>query len=101
MKKALALLTAAATMLTQLGVFSKLPSLSVNAAAIVVEPQQADDATDYTLIYDVLSNGTAEITGFTGTLPADLVIPSQIDGIDVSRIGFGAFAPSDPVMSLS
>lgn len=96
MKKALALLTAAATMLTQLGVFSKLPSLSVNAAAIVVEPQQADDATDYTLIYDVLSNGTAEITGFTGTLPADLVIPSQIDGIDVSRIGFGAFAPSDP-----
>ncbi len=40
--------------------------------------------------YDVLSNGTIEITSFSGT-SANVYIPSSIDNKDVSSIGYGCF----------
>jgi len=40
--------------------------------------------------YTMLSNGTLEITGFTG-FQSDVTIPSEIDGMAVSAIGYSAF----------
>lgn len=53
-------------------------SFSVNAAS------------DYKLLYTVENDGTATITGYEGT-PIHLVIPSEIDGYSVSKIGMQAF----------
>ena len=43
--------------------------------------------------FDFTTSGTTSltITGFTGTAPNDLVIPSQIGGVPVTAIGPGAF----------
>ncbi len=40
--------------------------------------------------YEILYDGTAEITGYNGTA-SDLVIPSEIDGYKVTSIGYYAF----------
>ncbi|MBQ4609804.1 MAG: leucine-rich repeat domain-containing protein, partial [Clostridia bacterium] len=41
--------------------------------------------------YEV-ENGEAKVTGYTGTLTENLVIPAEIDGYTVMTIGEGAFA---------
>ncbi len=41
--------------------------------------------------YDVLADSTAKITGFVGEAAGDLVIPNEIDGYTVTRIGEEAF----------
>lgn len=45
---------------------------------------------DYKLLYTVENDGTATITGYEGT-PIHLVIPPEIDGYSVSKIGIQAF----------
>ena len=47
-----------------------------------------DEATVFR--YEVLEDGTAEITGYNGD-ESELVIPSEIDGYKVTEIGFYAF----------
>lgn len=46
---------------------------------------------EFKLTYEVLENGTASITGYTGKCVSDLVIPTVIDGFRVKGIGNGAF----------
>lgn len=43
-----------------------------------------------TFTYKVV-NGGARITGYTGTMPAELVIPEKLDGYPVTAIGIDAF----------
>jgi hypothetical protein len=45
--------------------------------------------------------GGVEITGYTGTVPANLVIPIQIGGQDVLAIGTGAFLDKDTITTLT
>ncbi|MBQ6888159.1 MAG: leucine-rich repeat protein [Lachnospiraceae bacterium] len=49
----------------------------------------------YELIYEINADGTATITGFTGTASGDLVIPNTIDGYKVTGIGGLAFHACD------
>lgn len=49
----------------------------------------AQTAQDYT--YEILENGTAQITGYVGE-DVDLEIPSALDGIPVTSIGGAAFS---------
>ena len=57
----------------------------------------ASKSGDFT--YKVLSDGTAEITNYSGT-EANLTIPSQLDGYTVTRIGSEAFCSSDDLVSV-
>ena len=49
--------------------------------------------------YTVLDDGTISITGYTGS-EANLVIPSEIDGMDVTKIGNSAFYQNATVESV-
>lgn len=53
---------------------------------------------DYT--YQVLADGTAEITGYTGSA-TELVIPSEMDGYRVTGIGDNAFFLSTSLKSVT
>ncbi|MCL1881962.1 MAG: peptidoglycan DD-metalloendopeptidase family protein [Oscillospiraceae bacterium] len=44
----------------------------------------------FSLTHEIINNG-AEITGFTGTPPQNLIIPNTIAGYPVTAIGVGAF----------
>ncbi|MFR9112500.1 MAG: leucine-rich repeat domain-containing protein [Acutalibacteraceae bacterium] len=50
--------------------------------------------------YRVLDDGTAEITGYTGSA-AELVIPSVIDGYTVTSIGYSAFYDCSTLVSVT
>ncbi len=50
--------------------------------------------------YSYLDDGTVEIIGYTGT-DTDLVIPSEIDGFTVTRIGDSAFAFNSSVSTVT
>ena len=49
-------------------------------------PAEAPAAEEVSFTWQALGDGTAELTGFTGT-PAVLDIPAEIDGLTVTRIG--------------
>ncbi|MBO4885101.1 MAG: leucine-rich repeat domain-containing protein, partial [Clostridia bacterium] len=58
-----------------------------------IEAMSEEEYGQYTLINDLeyeLDDGTYTITGYTGPL-SELTIPSEIDGIDVTRLGNWAF----------
>lgn len=59
----------------------------------MVEPEN-----DYE--YNILSDGTAEITGYTGG-DTNLIIPYEIDGYSVTSIGYGAFANNTAINSIT
>ena len=50
--------------------------------------------------YTVLSDGTAQITGYTGNA-SNLAIPSRIDGYTVTEIGYGAFSHCESLTSIT
>ena len=50
--------------------------------------------------YSVLDDGTAEITGYTGS-ETELAIPSEIDGYTVTSIGILAFPESEGLISIT
>ena len=56
-------------------------------------------ATDGDYTYQVLADGTAEITGYTGSA-TELVIPSEIDGYPVTSIGDYAFGDCTALTSI-
>ena len=58
------------------------------SAGTVISAKAAESFGDYK--YEVLDNGTVEITNYTGST-AELVIPSEIDGKTVTSIGKRAF----------
>ncbi len=49
--------------------------------------------------YEILSDGTAKITGYNGS-DKDLIVPSSIDGYVVSSIGYYAFSGNDILSSI-
>ena len=51
--------------------------------------------------YQLLENGTAEITGYQGEVDGDLIIPDSVDGHAVTRIGDSAFYGNDCTGSLT
>ena len=56
------------------------------AGTEIPEKKGEDDFT-----YDLLEDGTAEITGYQGEVDGDLIIPDSVDGYAVSSIGEFAF----------
>mgnify|MGYP003300528862 CR=1 FL=1 len=62
--------------------------LCTAALAAELPPRQEYVLGDYT--YTLTEDGTAEITGYTGTEP-EVVIPAEVDGHPVTAIGDGAF----------
>lgn len=64
-----------------------------SAQNVFATDSNAEDQIEF--YYDLLEDGTAEITGFEGTGEGDLVIPQTIDGYRVSRIGESAFSWCD------
>lgn len=51
--------------------------------------------------YEILEDGTAEITGYSGWGGNDLIIPSNIDGYIVSSIGVEAFSFKTTITSIT
>ena len=64
-----------------------------SAQNVFATDSNAEDQIEF--YYDLLENGTVEITGFEGTGEGVLVIPQTIDGYRVSRIGESAFSWCD------
>ncbi|MCC8072753.1 MAG: leucine-rich repeat protein, partial [Clostridiales bacterium] len=60
----------------------------------------SDTDTNSDFEYEVLDDGTAEITGYSGT-ETDITIPSTIDGYTVTSIGDYAFEFNDDLTSIT
>ena len=60
----------------------------LTGACLPITPAIAEEGQPF--IYQLLGDGTVEITGYTGS-GGDVVIPETIDGYTVSGIGDGAF----------
>jgi hypothetical protein len=54
---------------------------------------------NYAFSYNILSDGSAEVYGFTGTLPDALTVPAQVDGYSVTVLSLDL--SSAPVKSLT
>ena len=61
-------------------------------------PEPGEDESDYT--YNVLDDGTIEITGYNGS-EENIVIPAEIDGKKVTQIGSRAFADNTTFISVT
>lgn len=92
--KALAVLLSA---IMTFSVFSALP-ITANAAASDSESVGAYVSGDFE--YQILSDGTAEITRYTGS-ETDLVIPSEFNGCKVSGISCNSFADCSNLKSIT
>lgn len=92
--KALAVLLSA---IMTFSVFSALP-ITANAAASDSESVGAYVSGDFE--YQILSDGTAEITRYTGS-ETDLVIPSEVNGCKVSGISSNCFADCSNLKSIT
>ena len=66
-------------------------------ATYTVQIVEATGATDYTY---TVTNGQAQITGYTGA-GGDIVIPSSLDGVPVTSIGDNAFYSCTGITSIS
>ncbi len=79
-------------------VLSFVVALSMLSALVLVPlPSSAVASGDYT--YTVNDNGTATITGYTGS-EANLTIPEEIDGYTVTVIGGSAFYDSKTIQKV-
>lgn len=58
------------------------------------------DYTEGSFSYTVI-DGKATVTGFFGTVPADLTIPSELDGYPVTAVGDNAFLLSETLVSVT
>ena len=80
-----------------LAVFMVL-TLLISAVSLTSLNAFAETSEDFE--YRILENGTAEITGYNGTAE-DLVIPSKIDGYEVTSIGEQAFLVNKLITSIT
>ncbi len=71
-----------------------IAAVPVNIASFAASAETSGD-----FEYRVLSDNTAELTDYTGT-GGDVVIPANIDGYSIVRIGFSAFSFSNIVSVL-
>lgn len=81
--------------------FSVFAAVPVTAGAAEISVESSGESIvsgDYE--YIVLDDGTAEITGYTGT-DTELVIPSELDGYIVTSIGYGAFYGCESLTSIT
>ena len=60
----------------------------------------AEVRTDGDYTYEVLGDGTARITKFTGT-QAQVTIPEALSGVSVTEIGYKAFDNNDNIESVT
>lgn len=90
----------AAVLLSGIMAFSAMnvASVLVSAAEISSVSAAQSEASDFACT--VLDDGTAEITKYSGK-DAVVVIPSEIDGIKVTSIGYGAFNYNDTAESVT
>ena len=65
--------------------------------SLAVLPAAAETSGDYS--YQILDDGTVEITGYSGS-DTELVIPGEIEGLAVSSIDDGAFESCISVISV-
>lgn len=70
-------------------VLSLLAAVPVAASAAETSVESSGE-TSGDFKYEILEDGTAEITNYIGS-DTELVIPSEVDGYTVTRIGYGAF----------
>lgn len=75
-----------------------LPAFAAEVQGNAVGVQAETPATDF--VYTVLSDGTAEIAGYTGN-DTDINIPSTIDGRKVTSIGNSAFFKNSSLKSIT
>jgi len=68
------------------------PAPSASATPSVIPSESPSVPTDVSYVFDTNNDGTATITGFTGAISVNLVIPSQIEGKPVTVIGPDAFS---------
>lgn len=80
-----------------LAVFMVL-TLLISAVSLTSLNAFAETSEDFE--YRILENGTAEITGYNGTAE-DLVIPSKIDGYEVTSIGEQAFLVNNYIIRVT
>ena len=73
---------------------SLLLSLMLVVSTVTGMTVHADTSEDGVYEYSVLEDGTIEITDYYGS-ENDLMIPSEIDGYTVTRIGYDAFYNED------
>lgn len=71
-------------------VLSLLAAVPVAASAAETSVESSGE-TSGDFKYEILEDGTAEITNYIGS-DTELVIPSEVDGYTVTRIGYGAFS---------
>ena len=65
-------------------------ALLMLTSVFAIAPITASAGTNGDFEYEVLDDGTAEITDYSGSAE-ELVIPSKLDGYTVTSIGYGAF----------
>ncbi len=90
------ILSASLTLLMILGVFAVMP---FSTSAIEVETQGIG-FTSGDFEYELLDDGTASITGYSGSA-AELIIPSTLDGYTVTSIGIDAFCRCTELTSIT
>ena len=71
--------------------FSAFSALTFTASAAEVDSSNSVSAEFGDYEYQVLDDGTAEITGYIGN-DTELIIPSEINGYKVTSIGYSAFS---------
>ncbi len=84
--------------------FKKIMSLILSALMVIsiftIVPITASAETSGDWKYEILEDGTAEITKYNGAV-SELVIPNTIDGYPVKSIGAGAFKDCTTIKSVT
>jgi len=70
-----------------------------SAAAMTTEPAQTEPAANVACVYEQNGSGIT-ITGFSGEVPAEAVLPDTLDGLPVTQIGSQAFLSNSAVKKI-
>lgn len=97
MKKIHKVLAVVLAVIMTFSAFSVLP-ITANAAESESVSVGAYVSGDFE--YQILDDGTAEITRYTGS-ETDLVIPSELNGYKVSGISYGSFSDCSDIISIT
>ena len=84
----------AAVMLLSTAVIAPLTATAAQTQAVITGETSGD------FEYELLDDGTAEITGYTGSA-AEVTIPSELDGKKVTSIGYVAFENCTSLTSIT
>ena len=93
-------LTALLTACAMLGALctGSLPAGIMTKSAVIAAV--ADELVYQGLKYEI-ADGAVTITGYTQDLPAEAVIPAEIDGVPVTGIGYRAFYENENLISIT